>query len=88
MMILFFQAIEQNTKSINAHGYKHAGTVSFPLLYMENKKSKLSLLTDSFVVFVLRYWKAEGQLAPGREQPGQLQLRQASAFRSIPREQQ
>lgn len=55
MMILFLQAIEQNTKSINTHGYKHAGTVSFPLLYIENKKSKLSLFTDSFVVFVLRY---------------------------------
>ena len=34
MMLLFPQAMEQNTRSINTHGYKHAGTVSLPLLYI------------------------------------------------------
>uniref|UniRef100_A0AAQ5XT52 DNA helicase n=1 Tax=Amphiprion ocellaris TaxID=80972 RepID=A0AAQ5XT52_AMPOC len=29
--ILFLQAMEQNTRSINTHGYKHAGMASFPL---------------------------------------------------------
>lgn len=29
-LILFLQAMEQNTRNINTHSYKHAGTVSFP----------------------------------------------------------
>lgn len=88
MVILFLQAMEQNTRSINTHGYKHAGTVSFPLLYIKNKMSKLLLWSNLFVVFILRCWKAEGQLSPGREQQGQLQFRKASDFRSTPWEQQ
>lgn len=35
-VIVFLQALEQNTRNINTHGYKHAGTVSF--LYVSQRE--------------------------------------------------
>lgn len=60
---------------------------SVSLVYIQIKKLCNKLCSDSFPS-LLRCRETERQLSPGREQQGQLQLRQTPGFGSIPREQQ
>lgn len=57
MMIFVFKAMEQNTRSINTHGYRHAGTVSRHKEWDEQVVSVASLYSRFLSFQILKGWR-------------------------------